>query len=62
MEPAEILRLSLKKCPSQAIVVGGEGTGECGHRVQPKSVECFDPKIKIAIGLRLDPLARMAEM
>jgi hypothetical protein len=46
----------------EAIVVGGKGTGQCGHRIQPKSVECFDPKIKVAIGLRPDPLARMTEM
>ena len=46
----------------EAIVVGGKGTGECGHRIQPKSVECFDPKIKVAIGVRPDPLARMTEM
>jgi hypothetical protein len=54
----------------EAIVVGGKGTGECGHRIQPKSVErfdpkiveSFDPKIKVAIGLRPDPLARMTEM
>ena len=60
----------LKKCPLEAVVVGGKGTGECGHRIQPKSVECFDPKIvecfdpkiKVAIGLRPDPLARMTEM
>jgi hypothetical protein len=45
----------------EAIVVGGKGTGECGHRIQPKSVECFDPKIKVAIGFRPDPLARMTE-
>jgi hypothetical protein len=62
IEPAEILRLLLKECPLEAIVVGGKGTGECGHRIQPKSVECFDEKIKVAIGLRPDPLARMTEM
>ena len=62
IEPAEILRLLLKECPLEAIVVGGKGTGECGHRIQPKSVECFEPKIKVAIGLRPDPLARMTEM
>jgi hypothetical protein len=60
--PAEILRLLLKECPLEAIVVGGKGTGECGHRIQPESVECFDPKIKVAIGLRPDPLAHMTEM
>jgi len=37
-------------------------TGECRHRIQPKSVECFGPKIKVAIDLRPDPLARMTEM
>ena len=62
IEPAEILRLLLKECPLEAIVVGGKVTGECGHRIQPKSAECFDPKIKVAIGLRPDPLARMIEM
>ena len=46
----------------EAVVVGGKGTGQCGHRIQPKSVECFDPKINVAIGLRPDPLARMTEM
>ena len=55
-------RLLLRNVPLEAIVVGGKGTGECGHRIQPKSVECFDPKIKVAIGLRPDPLARMTEM
>jgi hypothetical protein len=49
-------------CRLGAIVVGGEGTGKCGHGRQPKSVECFDPKIKVAIGLRPDPFARMTEM
>jgi hypothetical protein len=62
IEPAEILRLLLKECPLEAIVVGGKGTSQSGHRIQPKSVECFDPKIKVAIGLRPDPLARMTEM
>ena len=62
IERAEILRLLLKECPLEAVVVGGKGTSQCGHRIQPKSVECFDPKIKVAIGLRPDPLARMTEM
>jgi len=52
----------LRNGPLEAIVIGGMGAGECGHRIQPKSVECFDPKIKVAIGLRPDPLARMTEM
>jgi hypothetical protein len=62
IELAEILRLLLKQCPLAAIVVGGKGTGECGHRIQPKSVECFVPKIKVANGFRPDPLARMTKM
>ena len=44
------------------VPVGGEVTGKSGHRTQPKSVRCFDPKIKVAIGLRPDPLARITGM
>ena len=52
----------LRECPLEAIVVGGKAAGECGHPIQPKNLECFDPEIKVAIGLRPDPLARMTEM
>ena len=44
------------------VMVGGKGARESGHRIEPESMKCFDPKIQVTIGLWPDTFACVTEM